>query len=93
MKMILKKIYAWGIWERLAMVVCVIGCVIGIIFLAMLWIAKKFLQVISWFLLNAIDLILIIPLFVVWIFTGKNLMFRLESWINEKTGFFEDLYA
>ena len=87
-KVVLIKICAWGIWIRLAQ----IAGVIEIIFLGILWIAKMFLQAICWFLLNTIDLVLIIPLFVAWIFTGKNLIFRMEWWVNEKTGFFEDMY-
>lgn len=87
-KGVLIKICAWGIWIRLAQILGVIG----IIIFGILWFAKMMLQCMCWFLLNTIDLVLIIPLFVVWIFTGKNLIFRLEWWVNEKTGFFEDMY-
>lgn len=87
-KVVLIKICACGIWIRLAHIVGVIG----IIIFGILWIVKMFLQTICWFLLNTIDLVLIIPLFIVWIFTGKNYIMNLEYWVNEKTGFFEDMY-
>lgn len=87
-KVVLIKICAWGIWIRLAHIVGVIG----IIIFGILWIAKIFLQTTCWFLLNTIDLVLIIPLFIVWIFTGKNYIMNLEHWVNEKTGFFEDMH-
>lgn len=87
-KVVLIKFCAWGIWIRLAQIIGVIG----IIIFGILWFAKMMLQCMCWFLLNTIDLILIIPLFVVWIFTGKNYIMNLEHWVNEKTGFFEDMY-
>ena len=43
-------------------------------------------------LIGFIDLILVIPFFIVWIFTGRNFIFKLEDWIHNKTGIFEDLY-
>lgn len=82
------NIWTWGVWERLGQIFSVI---IFVIF-GLLWFVREISRTACWLLVNTLDLCLIIPMFIVWIIIGKNYIFKLEGWINDKTGFFNKMY-
>jgi len=64
-----------------------------LIIIYIIWhLVRVVLVSIVWFCINFLDLILLIPLFFVWLIFGRNYMFNLEYAINEKTGIFECIY-
>jgi hypothetical protein len=78
--------------SRIFNVILFIVALIYVLFMDLTWLIRKFLTVALWFILNTIDLVLIIPLGLVWLFTGKNYIYKLEYWVNEKTGIFNSMY-
>ena len=77
---------------RIFDVILFIVALIYVLFMDLTWLIRAFLTVALWLIVNSIDVVLIIPLFFVWIITGKNYIYNLEYWINEKTGIFNIMY-
>lgn len=62
------------------------------IFVCVLPIVYTFLQTICWLIINTLELLLIIPFFIIWLLTGTFYGYRLQDWINDRTGLFNSMY-
>jgi hypothetical protein len=54
------------------------------------WIIKYILIVILWFIVNTIDLLLVLPMCLVWVFSGKMYIFQLSRWVEKNTKIFNN---
>lgn len=72
-----------------------VKCIIPVIVViaAVLWICYQFLVTIVWIIVNTLELCLLIPFFFIWLLTGKFYGYKIENWINDRTGFFNSMYV
>jgi hypothetical protein len=78
--------------SRIFNVILFIVALIYVLVMDVAWLIRAIFTVALWLTLNTIDLVLIIPLGLVWVITGKNYIYNLEYWVNEKTGIFNIIY-
>jgi len=87
-----KRIGSLKIFDRLKTVLGVIALII-VIALYLVWtLIVIFFTVLMWVVVNVLNIGLIIPMFIYWILTGKDYIWRVEDYVNEKTGIFNDFY-
>ena len=78
--------------KRIFEVIIFIVALIYVLWMEVTTLIRKILTLVLWLIVNVIDVVLIIPLSFVWIISGKNYIYNLEYWINEKTGIFNIMY-
>jgi len=77
-----------GFFQRVFLVLAVIGAIIFGICYSILCICQCML----FLTLGILDILLTIPYFFYWLFTGKTLWFKLMYWLDNKFGVFNEMF-